>query len=144
MTGIVSGVFDGVKNAIQGPMNSARDFIKGIIDTIKGFFSFSISWPKIPLPHFSISPAGWSVGDLLKGKIPSLGIDWYAKGGILTQPTAFGMNGNNLMVGGEAGAEAVAPIDTLMGYVETAVRGVIGEQKMEISTLLKTLVVLNR
>ncbi|HFF7708479.1 hypothetical protein [Enterococcus faecium] len=129
LTGIVSGVFDGVKNAIQGPMNSARDFIKGIIDTIKGFFSFSISWPKIPLPHFSISPAGWSVGDLLKGKIPSLGIDWYAKGGILTQPTAFGMNGNNLMVGGEAGAEAVAPIDTLMGYVETAVRGVIGEQK---------------
>ncbi len=129
LTGIVSGVFDGVKNAIQGPMNSARDFIKGIIDTIKGFFSFSISWPKIPLPHFSISPAGWSVGDLLKGKIPSLGIDWYAKGGILTQPTAFGMNGNNLMVGGEAGAEAVAPIDTLLGYVETAVRGVIGEQK---------------
>lgn len=129
LSNTVSGIFNGVKNAIEGPMNTARDFIKGIIDTIKGFFNFSISWPKIPLPHFSISPAGWSVGDLLKGKIPSLGIDWYAKGGILTQPTAFGMNGNNLMVGGEAGAEAVAPIDTLLGYVKTAVNEVIGEQK---------------
>lgn len=129
LVGIVSGVFNGVRSAIEGPMNTAKNFISGIINTIKGFFNFSISWPKIPLPHFSISPAGWSVGDLLKGKIPSLGIDWYAKGGILTQPTAFGMNGNNLMVGGEAGAEAVAPIDTLLGYVRTAVHEVVGDQK---------------
>ena len=31
----------------------------------------------------------------------------------MTNPTAFGMNGNNLMVGGEAGPEAILPLDTL-------------------------------
>ncbi|HBI2046390.1 TPA: phage tail protein [Enterococcus faecalis] len=129
ITGTVSNIFNGVKNAIDGPMNAAKNLVKGVVDAIKGFFNFNISWPKIPLPHFSISPAGWSAGDLLKGKIPSLGIEWYKDGGIMTQPTLFGMNGNNAMIGGEAGAEAVAPIDTLLGYVETAVRGVMAEQK---------------
>ncbi len=60
-------------------MEAAKNFVRGIIDTIKGFFSFSIRWPKIPLPHFSISPKGWTAGDLLKCKIPSLGIDGMLK-----------------------------------------------------------------
>ena len=47
----------------------------------------------------------------LKGGIPRISIDWYAKGGILTKPTAFGVNGNSLMVGGEAGKEAVLPLN---------------------------------
>ena len=33
------------------------------------------------------------------------------KGGILTKPTAFGTIGNSLMVGGEAGNEAVLPLN---------------------------------
>lgn len=129
LKGIVSGVFDSVKSAIEKPMNKAKDIVKSIIDTIKGFFDFNISWPKIPMPHFSISPKGWGVGDLLKGKIPTLGIDWFAKGGIMTEPTAFGLNGDRLMVGGEAGAEAIAPIDTLLDYVVQAVRTVMSENQ---------------
>ncbi|TYU88924.1 tape measure protein [Listeria monocytogenes] len=128
ISGTVSGIFNSVKNAIEGPMNAAKNIVKTIIDAIKGFFSFNISWPKIPLPHFSINPAGWHIGDLLKGKIPSLGIDWHAKGGIFDQPTLLG--GRNQLHGvGEAGAEAVAPIDTLMDYVEKAVQNVLGENK---------------
>ena len=83
-------------------MTAARDLVKGIIDAIKGFFNFSISWPHIPLPHFSISPAGWQVGDLLKGSIPSLGIEWYATGGVF--------NGASIIGVGEAGPEAVVPL----------------------------------
>ena len=100
-----------------------KTFVKKIIHTIKGFFNFKISWPKIPLPHFKIKPKGWDIGDLLKGKIPTLGIDWYAEGGILTKPTAFGINpaNGNLRVGGEAGDEAVAPIETLLDYIRIAV-----------------------
>lgn len=124
----VSGIFNSVKNAIEGPMNAAKNIVKSVVDAIKGFFSFDIKWPKIPMPHFSINPAGWHIGDLLKGKIPSLGIDWHAKGGIFDQPTLLG-GGSQLHGVGEAGAEAVAPIDTLMGYVEKAVQNVIGEQK---------------
>ena len=119
---VTTSVWNSVKNAITSPMETAKNLVKGIIDSIKGFFNFTFTWPKIPLPHFSIKPKGWEIGDLLKGKLPSLGIEWYAKGGIMNDPTVFGINGNRLMVGGEAGAEAIAPIDTLLGYVRTAVR----------------------
>jgi len=80
-----------------------------------------VKLPDIKLPHFSISPPGWKLGDLLDGSIPSLGIDWYAKGGVMENPTVFGRNGNNLMAGGEAGPEAIAPIDVLQGYIAQAV-----------------------
>ena len=98
----VTTVFNAVKDAITNPVETARDIIRGVIDTIKGFFNFSIPAPHIPLPHFGISPAGWKLSDLLKGSIPSLNIDWYAKGGIINQPSLIGV--------GEAGPEAVIPL----------------------------------
>ena len=99
----VRGVFNAVKDAIGNPIKTAADTIKGIVDRIKGFFHFSVPSPHIPMPHFSISPAGWKIGDLLKGSIPSLSISWYAKGGIMNGPTLFG--------GGERGPEAIVPLD---------------------------------
>lgn len=97
--------FEAIKYAITHPIETAQDIIKKVIDKIKSFFNFKVSLPHIKLPHFSISPPGWKLGDLLKGKIPSLGIDWYAKGGIFNGPTIAGI--------GEAGPEAVIPLDTL-------------------------------
>jgi hypothetical protein len=47
----------------------------------------------------------------MDGKIPKLGIEWYAKGGVFEKPTVFGMNDNRAMVGGEAGAEAIVPLE---------------------------------
>ena len=99
---IIAGTFDGIRTAIEGPINAARDIVRGAIEAIKGFFRFEISWPHIPVPHFYISPAGWGIGDLLKGSIPSLGIDWYAQGGIVDEPTLVGA--------GEAGREAIVPL----------------------------------
>ena len=107
----VSTTMENVKNAMLKPIEKGRDLIKGIIDKIKGFFSFTVSLPHIKLPHFTISPSGWSVGDLLKGSIPKLGISWYAKGGIFDKPTLFGY-GNGMLGGlGENGAEAVVPLE---------------------------------
>ena len=80
------------------------------INAIKNLFNFQIRWPHIPLPHFRVSGSANPL-DWLKGGIPRISIDWYAKGGILTKPTAFGVNGNSLMVGGEAGREAVLPLN---------------------------------
>ena len=99
---VVRGIFDDVKTAIQDPMETAKNLVKGIIDAIKGFFNFTITWPHIPLPHFSISPPGWSVGDLLHGSIPSIGISWYATGGIVDGATLIGA--------GESGPEAIVPL----------------------------------
>lgn len=117
----VSDKFTAIKDSISDKINAARDAVKNAIDRIKEFFNFKFTWPHIPLPHFSISPPGWKIGDLLKGSIPRLGIDWYAKGGVMTRPTIFGMAGGNLLGGGEAGPEAIAPIDVLQDYVSDAV-----------------------
>lgn len=122
----VSRIFNSIKTAMTDPIESAKNTISGIISTIKGFFNgFKISLPHIPLPHFSISPRGWSIGDLLKGKIPSLGIDWYAKamdkGMILDGATIFGMNkSGQLMGGGEKGSETIVGTDSLMDMIRKA------------------------
>lgn len=119
-----SSVWNGIKNAIMSPMSTAANFVKAIISKIKGFFNFKISWPHIPLPHFNIQPSGWNVGDLLKGKIPSLGIKWYAQAMdnpmILDAPTIFGMSNGQMLGAGEAGAEVVAGRDTLMKMINQA------------------------
>lgn len=122
---VTSSVWNGIKSAIEGPINAAKDAVSRGINAIKNLFNFKISWPHIPLPHFRVSGSANPL-DWLKGKLPSIGIDWYAKGGILTRPTVFGMNGNNLMVGGEAGKEAVAPLSDLMDYVRQAVKEEVG------------------
>lgn len=115
----VMSIWNGITSTIQNAMNNASNIVSNIINRIKGFFNFNISWPHIPLPHFSISPAGWHVGDLLQGSIPSLSINWYAKGGIFTRPTLFPTS-NGLAGVGEAGAEAVLPIKLLKDYVREA------------------------
>lgn len=99
----VSDKFKAIKDAILKPIRTARDKIKEIIDKIKGFFDFDFELPHIKLPHFSIKPPGWQFSDLLEGSIPSLGIDWYAKGGIFKSPSLIGV--------GEAGHEGVIPLD---------------------------------
>jgi hypothetical protein len=104
-------IFNGIKSAITKPIETAKSVIFGIIDKIKAAFNFKVELPKIKLPHFSVKPKGWKIGDLLDGSIPSLGIEWYAKGGVFERPSVFGMNGNRAMVGGEAGAEAIVPLE---------------------------------
>ena len=128
-------VWEGIKKAITTPVNAAKDAVKKAVDAIKGFFDkMDLQLPKIKLPHFkvegklSISPPS----------VPKLSIDWYKDGGILERPTIFGMNGSSLMGGGEAGKEAVAPIDQLQGYI----RQVMAEDRSDeqIVTLLRQLV----
>lgn len=117
----VVGIFDKIKSGITEKIELAKETISGIVDKIKGIFNFDFELPKIKMPHFSVTPSGWEIGDLLKGSVPKLGIEWYAEGGVMEKPTVFGVNGNNAMVGGEAGKEAIAPIDVLQGYVAQAV-----------------------
>lgn len=104
LVGTVMGIFNSVKDAITNPIETAKNTVSNIVETIKGFFSnFHIKLPHISLPHFSINPPGWQIGDLLKGSIPSLGIEWYATGGVFNGPSVIGV--------GEAGTEFVVPRD---------------------------------
>lgn len=140
---ITSSAWEGVKSLITTPIESAKNVVSGIIDKIKGLFNFKlkfpdVSIPHIPLPHFSMSGSF----NPLKGQIPKIGVDWFAKGGILTKPTAFGMNGNNIMVGGEAGKEAVAPLSDLMAYVERAVANQIGGMEANFAQMIQLLTII--
>lgn len=137
----VVNAFSNIKEKISKPFEKARDAVKSVADKIKGFFKGEISLPKIKMPHFSIKPSGWKIGDLLQGSIPKLGIDWYAKGGIMKEPTLFDYNPatGRAKVGGEAGDEAIAPISTLQQYVRSAVQGetaLMAEQLERIINLL--------
>ena len=89
---------------VTWPFRQAWDFIRNIADKIKNAFDFDFHLPHIKLPHFKIYPRGWQLGDLLHGSIPYLGIDWYAKGGIMTKPMVFAG-------GGEAGPEGIIPLN---------------------------------
>lgn len=106
----VTNIFNAIKSAIEGPINAAKDIVQKAIEMIKGFFSFKIEWPKIPMPKFGFKPAGWKIADLLKGTIPTLDVSFHKKGGLMNGPSIFGMNGNEMMVGGEAGPEAILPL----------------------------------
>lgn len=116
--------WNGIKDAITTPIEKAKAKVKNIIDTIKGFFNFRISFPHIPMPHFSIKPSGWDIGDLLKGKLPKLAISWYAKamddGMILDSPTIFGYQNGKFLGGGEAGSETVVGTASLMDMIQKA------------------------
>lgn len=83
--------------------------IDGITAPFRNIQWPSISLPHISLPHLSISydSSGWGADALkwfgLPGT-PSLSVDWYANGGLFTQPT--------LVAGmGEAGPEAALPLN---------------------------------
>ncbi|HGJ6890880.1 TPA: phage tail tape measure protein [Streptococcus pneumoniae] len=122
----VSSVWEGIKSTISSAINGARDAVSSAIEAIKGLFNFNISWPHIPLPHFYVSDSANPLDWLSQG-VPSIGIEWYAKGGIMTKPTIFGMNGNNIMVGGEAGNEAVLPLnDKTLGAIGRGIAQTMG------------------
>lgn len=98
LTGIVSGVFSAIANTISGTMNGAKSTISGALNAIAGFFrNLHLQLPPIKLPHFKAS--GSFNLDPAHFSLPSIGVDWYAKGGIATRAAVLG----------EAGAEAIVP-----------------------------------
>lgn len=113
----ITNTFNKVKDAITKPVEKARDAVKNVIDKIKGFFNFQWSLPKLKTPKFSITPQGWKVGDLLQGVIPKLSVQWNARGGVFDKPTLFGY-GNSLQGIGEAGAEAVVPLENNLEWLD--------------------------
>lgn len=105
-----SSIWNSIQSTISNAIDGAKNAVSNAIQAIKNLFNFNISWPHIPLPHFYVSGSANPLDWLSQG-VPSIGIEWYAKGGIMTKPTLFGMNGNRAMVGGEAGAEAILPLN---------------------------------
>lgn len=113
----VKVLFNNIKEAMLSPIRKAAETIRSIIKKIKDFFNFKVQLPKIKLPHFNIDPPGWRLGDLLHGEIPTLGIKWYRQGGIFNSPSVIGV--------GEAGPEAVLPIEKLQGMMSAMADSIV-------------------
>lgn len=110
-------VFDSIKSAITDKINAARDAVKAAIDKIKSIMNFSWSLPHLKLPHISIT-GSFSINP---PSVPHFSVSWYKNGGVMMDPTIFGLIGSTFLGGGEAGPEAIAPIDVLQDYVSEAV-----------------------
>ena len=102
---IIKGIGTAVKNAVSAsflvqPFQNAYNKIKALIDRIKSWFPIKIGkiFSGIQLPTFEFFK-----GNFQKGQAPRLSVIWKAQGGIMNQPTLFG--------GGEAGPEAIVPLD---------------------------------
>ena len=101
-----SSAWNSIKNAITSPINSALSTVRSIVSSIRNLFPISIGrlLSNISLPHFSLRWSSKSFGKLGTISYPTgLSVSWYAKGGIFNAPTIAGI--------GEAGSEAVVPLD---------------------------------
>lgn len=107
----VMTIFENIKNGITEKISAAVNKVKEIFGSIAdkvsdvwGKIKGIIKAPKI-VQKGTVSIAGVST------PIPKLGLEWNAKGGIMTRPTAFGYANGKVQMGGEAGAEAILPLD---------------------------------
>lgn len=121
---LTDGKLSSIRDSITGKMAEAQQKVGEIISNIKGFFGFEFKWPKLKLPHFSVTPKGWEIGDLLKGSIPKLSIKWNKEGGIFPSAAIFGAYGGKLQGGGEAlnRSEALLPIDSFYQELDSIMR----------------------
>ena len=120
----VQNTFGKIKDTIADKIDGARESVSKAIKKIKGLFPLSIGkiFSNLKIPKISVSGGKAPFGIAGKGKLPSFNVKWNAQGAVLDKPTIFGMSGNTFLGGGEAGKEAIAPIETLQAYIKDAVK----------------------
>ena len=118
---VVSKIRSGLSSVwevITSPFRKAKETLDGVIAKIKGLFPLKLGkiFDGIKLPHFKIKGGKipWGIGGA--GEAPSVSVEWYAQGGIMTKPTLFG--------GGEAGAEAIMPLDPFWAKLDRMADGI--------------------
>lgn len=104
----VTAQFNAIKTAIVTPIQNAIDKVKSIIQKIKSFFPIKVGnlFKGLKLPHLKIS----GKLSLSPPSVPKLSVDWYKTGGIFDSPSLIGV--------GEAGPEAVVPLDKLWSKLD--------------------------
>lgn len=114
---VATTIFNAVKNAIINPIKNAVTVVKALIGKIKGFFPLSVGkiFSGLKLPHFKVTggKAPWGIGG--KGQLPKFDVDWYARGAIFNSPNIIGV--------GEAGPEAVVPLDKFWNKLDNMSSG---------------------
>lgn len=119
----VSNVFNGIKNTVKSIWYSIgsiiQNVVNGIIRVINGMIS-AMNSVHFDVPDWVPYMGGKSFGFNLS-KVSE--VRWFAKGGIMTQPTLFG--------GGEAGAEAILPLDGFYNYLDSKLNSIAQQQEFD-------------
>lgn len=103
-------------------LDNLKSKFTGAVDKIKEIFNFKLQPPTIKMPKVDVS---WSSeGNLAKAAkflglpgLPKFNIHWNAAGAILTRPAIVGFANGAWQGAGEAGPEAILPIDRLEDYI---------------------------
>ena len=95
------------KNLFNDAMENAKSAVQSGVDALKSIFDFEWHLPKLELPHINIT-GGFSLNP---PSFPSFDISWYARGGVFNSPSIIGV--------GEAGQEAVMPLERNTGWIST-------------------------
>lgn len=116
-------MWNGIKNAITSPIQSAKSTVQGVVNSIRSIVSgiFNGIKPRLnlSLPHVSVNggQAPWGIGG--KGRLPSFGVTWNARGGVFER-------GARLLTGvGEDGAEAVVPLENNIKWIRKVAQQMI-------------------
>ena len=152
----ISNTVGNVTSSIGSKFNSIHQFIDSCVNKFNDmrnkinsiFSSIRISLPHIPMPHFRINPAGWNIGDLIKGRIPSLGVSWYKKAMddpmLLDGATIFGSANGKLLGGGEAGKEYITGEKGLSNIVSKVIDEKLNSNFEKQTSLLELMIELLR
>lgn len=111
IVGSIKGIFSKIPGAVSGLLTKAVNTVKGFPKKFISALKFEWHLPELKLPHISVSGGEAPFGIGGKGSLPSFHIEWAAKGGIL--------DGATLVGAGEAGKEALLPLERNTGWMDT-------------------------
>lgn len=125
-----------ITGLVSGLTGNALAKVKAAIDKIKSFFNITLKFKGIKLPHIKMS---WDKTGVIAEAakllgipgVPKFNVNWYKTGGIFNDPSIIGV--------GEAGAEAVVPIDKLQSYMVNAVAAQNGELVSVLQSILSAI-----
>ena len=130
----VEAVWNSIKSAIVTPIQSARDTLLGIVNTIKSWFPIRLgNLFTFKLPHIVVGSRTVKVGDK-DVTVPTFDINWYAKGGIFDSASLIGV--------GEAGPEAVVPLDRFWEEIRNSnatTDRILAQQSQRLGAILEEL-----
>ena len=120
-SGLGRQMMSNVASGISSAGSSAVSTASSIAYQIKAAFeNIRITVPRPSLPHVNVSYSTVGNGKAT-ASVPNFSVSYYAKGAIMKKPTMFGMNGTSPMIGGEAGEEAIVPLDSLWNRMRNVV-----------------------
>lgn len=118
--GFVQGFNDhtpDVVSAAHSMFDAIYNEISSSVERIKTIMDFQWSLPRPSIPVISASYSTYSYGNGQYVSIPQFFVDWYARGGVFSNPALIGV--------GEAGKEAVVPLERNTEWMETVAQGLM-------------------